>query len=71
MKWRYIDKHTMRTVKRIKRADGTLIGQEDGVEALLRTYAQVSLDANTSLATIVLQTEVLSEDPLPSSFLRC
>jgi len=40
MKWQYIDKHTMRTGKRVKRADGILIGQEDGMEALLKTYAQ-------------------------------
>jgi hypothetical protein len=30
----------------------------------------VSLDDNTSLATIVLQTESPTEDPLPSSFLE-
>jgi hypothetical protein len=57
----------MRTSKRVERADGTLIRQEDGVEALLRIYAQYHW-MTTSLATIVFQTE--GQTDLPSSFLE-
>jgi hypothetical protein len=39
MKWQYIDNHTMRAGKCVEQEDGTLIGQEDGVEALLGIYA--------------------------------